>query len=112
MQLGAISGKVSDAYQAATGSKDNSGLKRTNDGVQYNGRNIMPDVANENMYKFGGNIYANGGSSIEAKKDATLVVGNQPKPSFKENKKIQLKIYLKMYYLFQDLEINLKILNL
>ena len=75
-------GKGYDAYQAATGSKDNSGLKRTDNGFQYNGRNILPDVANENMY-------GNGGSS---KRDNTTVVSNNlPKPSFKENVKNPVK---------------------
>lgn len=54
----ATAGRSTDAVQSVLGAKDNSGFSWNfpYEGPTYNGRNILPNLSNENMYSSGGYI--------------------------------------------------------
>jgi hypothetical protein len=55
-------GRGKTTYDAATGSKDDSGFKGgfgSNEPLQYDGRNVLPDLSSEYSYSQGGTIFFN-----------------------------------------------------
>jgi hypothetical protein len=57
-----LGGTSKDTYDAATSSKDDSGFKGgfgSNEPLQYDGRNVFPDLSSEYSYSQGGTIFFN-----------------------------------------------------
>ena len=91
-------GRSKSAYDAATGSKDNTGFSGgfgSPGPLQFNGRNVLPDLQSEYQYSYGGSVlesnvgyhdprYPDGGF-IKAEEGVKNKKGNVKKPSASSN---------------------------